>query len=293
MKFINDLDRFSNVLSDRIENYFNQDGQANILPVTMKLDGMNCAALTELYANLQKEHEVALASIDPNVQYITWPGAPTKAKMDEVLSKMVNMNCPVSGYSQVVRPTQSTTLPVSNKPCVGCQPEQEKSTGIPAVIKSGNAGGSPNMILGVEHKSSGGVIESTINFVSDVFNGILCGLGLSKSAACKVNSIFGSTKDADYSNASGCAGDRVWDSRSQTWSSKCRDKDGYPNKKQLHKKEKMLMLITDGNPSSPSSGFSNIGGSQLFDNAFGDVKGFPYKSGREWSQVQNRIDANK
>ncbi len=223
---VNNLDNFSANMANGLDGYFNQDGGAQ---ESVSIEGLTCDDLSKMYASLADKMAKVSAESEGK-QFIVDPLAEYQAEMDLIMSRMVNMGCPIVKSNKVFRslpPVEPNvqTLTATQQAGISANPALFQAN---AYMRRGmNMNMNMNMGEGAQHtmhavnesmnttanKGKGAIHNigngiqkvgaSAITLVNDALNGLFCGIGLTQLGNCKKHDVAVIRLDEDYSNAGG------------------------------------------------------------------------------------------
>ncbi len=219
---VNNLDNFSGNMANGLDSYFNQDGATQ---QSVSIEGLTCEELSKMYESLADKMAIVSAESEGK-QFIVDPLAEYQAEMNLIMSRMVNMGCPIVKSDKVFR----SLPPVEPNVQTVTATQQAGVIANPALFQA-NAymRRGMDMGMGAQHtmhavnesmhttanKGKGALSNfgnsiqkvgaSAITLVNDALNGLLCGIGLTQLGNCKKDDVAVIRLDEDYSNAGGSA----------------------------------------------------------------------------------------
>lgn len=212
--FVNNLDNFSGNMAKGLDGYFNQDGGEQ---TGVSIEGLTCEELSSMYTGLVDKMAVVSAESEGK-QFIVDPLAQYQAELDLIMSRMVNMGCPIMKSDKVFRSLPPVEPNVQTLTSI----QEAGVTANPSVFQA-NA----YMRRGMHHtmhavndsvhttanKGKGAlgnignsiqkVGATAITLVNDALNGLFCGIGLTQLGNCKKDNVAVIRLDEGYSNAGG------------------------------------------------------------------------------------------
>jgi hypothetical protein len=220
---VNNLDNFSGNMANGLDSYFNQDGATQ---QSVSIEGLTCEELSKMYESLADKMAIVSAESEGK-QFIVDPLAEYQAEMNLIMSRMVNMGCPIVKSDKVFRslpPVEPSmqTVTATQQAGVSANPAFFQAN---AYMRRGM-----DMGMGAQHtmhavnksmhttanKGKGALSNlgnsiqkvgaSAITLVNDALNGLFCGIGLTQLGNCKKDDVAVIRLDEDYSNSGGPIG---------------------------------------------------------------------------------------
>lgn len=216
--FVNNLDNFSGNMAKGLDSYFNQDGGEQ---TGVSIEGLTCEELSSMYTGLVDKMAVVSAESEGK-QFIVDPLAQYQAELDLIMSRMVNMGCPIMKSDKVFRSLPPVEPNVQTLTSI----QEAGVTANPAVFQA-SAYMRRGMLNNMHHtmhavndsahttanKGKGAlgnignsiqkVGATAITLVNDALNGLFCGIGLTQLGNCKKDKVAVIRMDEGYSNAGG------------------------------------------------------------------------------------------
>jgi len=219
---VNNLDNFSGNMANGLDSYFNQDGGEQ---TSVSIEKLTCEELSSMYTSLVDKMAVVSAESEGK-QFIVDPLAQYQAELDLIMSRMVNMGCPIMRSDKVFRSLPPVEPDVQTLTSI----QQAGVTANPALFQKNahirrgfGTGGSMHYTMHAVNDSVhttankgkgalgniGNSIQkvgaTAITLVNDALNGLFCGIGLTQLGNCKKDNVAVIRLDEGYSNAGGPA----------------------------------------------------------------------------------------